>query len=103
MIQLIDNNTISGKMAKSVFQEMWKSGKAPGDLVKDLGMSQITDEAAIGKIVDEVMAANTGQVEQYRSGKTKLFGFFVGQAMKASKGQANPEILNQVLQKKLQG
>ena len=103
MLKLIDDNTISGKMAKNVFQEMWKSGKKASALVKDLGMAQITDIGAIEKLVDEVIAANPGQTEQYRSGKTKLFGFFVGQSMKASGGQANPELLNQVLTKKLQG
>lgn len=103
MIQLIDEGTISGKMAKSLFQEMWKSGKDPKDLVKELGMEQITDTSAIEKIVDEIIAANASQVEQYRSGKTKLFGFFVGQVMKATQGQASPEAVNQILQKKLQG
>jgi aspartyl-tRNA(Asn)/glutamyl-tRNA(Gln) amidotransferase subunit B len=103
LIQLIDNKTISGKMAKDVFLEMWKSGAAPADIVKSKGLSQITDTGAVEKIVDEVMQANPGPVAEYRAGKVKLFGFFVGQVMKASKGQANPEMVNQVLQSKLKG
>lgn len=103
VILLIDSNTISGKMAKTLFQEMWKTGKNPNDLVKEMGMEQITDSSAIEKVIDEIIAANPGQAEQYRSGKTKLFGFFVGQAMKATKGQASPELVNEVLKKKLEG
>ncbi|MNJ91013.1 Aspartyl/glutamyl-tRNA(Asn/Gln) amidotransferase subunit B [compost metagenome] len=102
MIALIDNGTISGKIAKTLFQEMWKSGKDPEVLVKDLGLVQITDSNVIEKIIDEVLAANVQNVEDHRSGKKKnLFGFFVGAVMKASKGQANPEIVNKILQEKL--
>jgi aspartyl-tRNA(Asn)/glutamyl-tRNA(Gln) amidotransferase subunit B len=100
---MIDAKEISGKMAKEVFAEMWKTSKAPKEIVKSKGMSQITDTSAIEKIVDEVMAASAQAVTDYRSGKTKLFGFFVGQVMKASKGQANPEMVNQILQAKLKG
>ena len=103
MIKMIDSKTISGKMAKDVFVEMWKSGKSAADVVKDKGMSQITDTSAIAKIVDDVMSANAPSVAEYRAGKTKLFGFFVGQVMKVSKGQANPEAVNQLLQEKLKG
>lgn len=103
LVMMIESKEISGKMAKQVFQEMWKSSKSPKDLVKDLGMSQITDTGAIEKIIDDVMAQNQGSVDEYRGGKQKLFGFFVGQAMKASKGQANPEMLNQILKRKLDG
>lgn len=103
MIQMIDNKEISGKMAKDVFGEMWKSKKSPQDIVKEKGMSQITDTSAIEKIIDQVMAQNAQSVADYRSGKTKLFGFFVGQVMKASKGQANPEMVNKILQDKLRG
>lgn len=103
LVQLIDNNTVSGKMAKTVFMEMFKTGKGAAEIVKSQGMSQITDEGEIGKIVDQVIQANPGQVAEYRSGKDKLYGFFVGQAMKASKGQANPELLNKVLKEKLKG
>jgi aspartyl-tRNA(Asn)/glutamyl-tRNA(Gln) amidotransferase subunit B len=102
MIALIDKGTISGKIAKTVFAEMWKSGKDPEAVVKEKGLVQITDPAAIGKIIDEVLAANASQVEDHKSGKKKnLFGFFVGTVMKASKGQANPDLVNQILLEKL--
>jgi aspartyl-tRNA(Asn)/glutamyl-tRNA(Gln) amidotransferase subunit B len=103
LIALIDKGTISGKIAKTVFSEMWKTGKEPEAIIKEKGLVQVSDPAAIEKIVDEVLAANTQQVAGYRSGKTNLFGFFVGAVMKASKGQANPELVNQILQKKLNG
>jgi aspartyl-tRNA(Asn)/glutamyl-tRNA(Gln) amidotransferase subunit B len=103
LIGMIDSKEISGKMAKEVFTEMWKTSKSAQDIVKSKGMSQITDSSAIEKIVDEVMAQNAQAVADYRGGKTKLFGFFVGQVMKASKGQANPEMVNQILQGKLKG
>jgi aspartyl-tRNA(Asn)/glutamyl-tRNA(Gln) amidotransferase subunit B len=103
LIQMIDSKEISGKMAKDVFGEMWKTGKDPKVIVAEKGMSQITDDSAIEKIVEQVMAANQQAVNDYRGGKQKLFGFFVGQVMKASKGQANPEVVNSVLLKKLQG
>lgn len=103
LIQMIDSKEISGKMAKDVFADMWKTKNAPKDIVKSKGLSQITDSSAIEAIVDQVMAANAAAVTDYRGGKTKLFGFFVGQVMKASKGQANPEMVNQVLQTKLKG
>lgn len=103
MIVMIDSKEISGKMAKDVFAEMWKTSKAPKEIVKSKGMSQITDASSIEKLVDEVMAANAQAVTDYRGGKTKLFGFFVGAVMKASKGQANPEMVNQILTTKLKG
>lgn len=101
LVSMIESKEISGKMAKQVFQEMWNTKKSPKDLVKALGLSQITDEATIEKIVESVMSANEKAVSDYRAGKTKLFGFFVGQAMKESKGQANPELLNKILKEKL--
>jgi aspartyl-tRNA(Asn)/glutamyl-tRNA(Gln) amidotransferase subunit B len=103
LIRMIDSKEISGKMAKDVFLDMWKTSKGPAEIVKSKGMSQITDASAIEKIVDSVMTANAAAVADYRGGKTKLFGFFVGQIMKASKGQANPEMVNQILQAKLKG
>lgn len=103
MIKMIEAKTISGKMAKDVFIEMWKSGQGPEAIVKSRGLTQITDSSAIEKIVDDVMTANAAAVADYRSGKTKLFGFFVGQVMKVSKGQASPEMVNQILQTKLKG
>ena len=101
MIRLIDDGTLSGKMAKQIFQEMWKSGKAPSELIKDLGLTQITDEGELLKIIDAVIANNPQQAADYRNGKDKLFGFFVGQVMKLSKGQAAPEKVNQLLMKRL--
>lgn len=103
MIQMIDKKEISGKMAKDVFLEMWKTKSSPKEIVKAKGMSQITDSSAIEKIVDGVMGANAQAVADYRGGKQKLFGFFVGQVMKASKGQANPEMVNKILLDKLKG
>jgi aspartyl-tRNA(Asn)/glutamyl-tRNA(Gln) amidotransferase subunit B len=101
LIQLIEKGTISGKMAKQVFAEMWTSSTAPAELINKLGLSQITDEGAIAKIIEDVMSQNQGQVEQYRAGKEKVFGFFVGQVMKLSKGQANPDAVNKLLKEKL--
>lgn len=101
MITLIDNGTISGKIAKTLFQEMWKSGKDPEVLMKEKGLVQITDPTVIEKLVDDVLAANAQNVQGYKSGKTNLFGFFVGAVMKASKGQANPDLVNKILQEKL--
>ncbi len=101
LIQLIDKKVISGKIAKKVFAFMLEDDKNPEDIVKEKNLVQITDESALEKMVDEIIASNPGQVEQYKAGKTKLFGFFVGQAMKASKGQGNPEIINKLLKSKL--
>jgi aspartyl-tRNA(Asn)/glutamyl-tRNA(Gln) amidotransferase subunit B len=103
LVALIDAKTISGKVAKDVFLEMWKTSKSPAEIVKSKGMSQITDSGAIEKIVDDVLAANAANVAEYRAGKAKLLGFFVGAVMKASKGQANPDMVNQILQTKLKG
>lgn len=103
LIGMIDGQQISGKIAKTVFQEMWKSGQDPESLVKTLGLVQISDESAIVKIIEEVMLANEGQVAEYRAGKVKVFGFFVGAVMKASKGQANPDAVNKLLKEKLSG
>ncbi len=101
MIQMIDQGKISGKMAKDVFAEMWKGPEDPEVIVEKKGMVQITDESAIEKMIDEILAANPDNVAQYRAGKNKLFGFFVGQIMKVSKGQANPQVVNDILKKKL--
>lgn len=101
LIKLIDAGTISGRIAKDVFVEMYKTGKAAEGIIKDKGLVQISDEGAIRKTIVEVIAANTKQVQEYKSGKDKLFGFFVGQAMKATKGQANPELLNKLLKEEL--
>ena len=103
LLMLIDKGTISGKIAKTVFDEMWQSGKDPAVIVEEKGLVQVSDTGEIEKIIDEVMAANMGQVEEFRGGKEKVFGFFVGQVMRASKGKANPAAVNEILLKKLKG
>lgn len=102
LIGLIDEGTISGKIAKTVFQEMWSTGKTPTDIVKEKGLVQITDPKAIEALVDQVLAQNTQQVEAHINGtKKNLFGYFVGTVMKASQGQANPDLVNKILKEKL--
>lgn len=101
LVNLIENGTISGKIGKSVFTDMWKTGESAKSIVSQKGLTQISDLSSLEKLVDEMMAANPGQVAEYRSGKTKLFGFFVGATMKLSKGQANPDMVNDVLKRKL--
>jgi aspartyl-tRNA(Asn)/glutamyl-tRNA(Gln) amidotransferase subunit B len=101
MLKLIDEGTINGKIAKTVFEEMYQTGKASGDIVKEKGLTQITDDSEIIKIIDGIIEANPSQLEEFRNGKEKLMGFFVGQVMKATKGQANPGIVNQLLKDKL--
>lgn len=103
MIGLIDKGTISGKIAKTVFAEMWKTSKDAELIVKEQGLTQITDTGAIEAIIDQIISANPQQLAEYRSGKEKVFGFFVGQTMKASKGQASPDVVNELLKKKLKG
>jgi aspartyl-tRNA(Asn)/glutamyl-tRNA(Gln) amidotransferase subunit B len=103
LIGLIQDNTISGKIAKQVFEIMFESGKAPAAIVQEQGLTQVTDTGAIEKAIDEVLAANADKVAEFRSGKDKLFGFFVGQVMKATQGKANPAALNDILMKKLKG
>ena len=102
LIRLIDDKTISGKIAKDVFAEMFATGKAPADIIKEKGLVQITDTSAIEKIVDDVIAANPKETESYRAGKAALMGFFVGQVMKASGGKANPKAVNEILKRKLE-
>jgi aspartyl-tRNA(Asn)/glutamyl-tRNA(Gln) amidotransferase subunit B len=101
MIALIDGGTISGKIAKDVFEGMWQSGKPPKEIIEEKGLVQITDTGELEGIVDKILKDNPAQLEQYRSGKDKLFGFFVGQAMKATGGKANPKLVNELLKKKL--
>ncbi len=97
MLKLIDDGTISGKMAKSVFDEMFASGNSPARIIKEQGMVQITDEDVLGEIIAGVIANNPGVVEDYKSGKEKARGFLVGQVMKATKGQANPAAVQKIL------
>ena len=103
LLKRIADGTISGKIAKEVFAAMW-AGEGDADaIIEARGLKQVSDAGAIEKIVDDILAANPAQVAEYRSGKDKVFGFFVGQAMKASKGKANPAQLNDILKKKLAG
>ena len=101
LINMIDEGTISGKIAKDVFEDMCKSGKGPKEIVDKRGLLQISDASKLEKIVEAVLEANPGQLEQYKSGKVQLFGFFVGQTMKATNGKANPGIVNELLKKRL--
>ncbi|QWV93702.1 Asp-tRNA(Asn)/Glu-tRNA(Gln) amidotransferase subunit GatB [Geomonas oryzisoli] len=103
MLKLMEKGTISGKIAKTVFDEMYKTGKAPEKIVEEKGLVQVSDTGAIEAMVDEVLNNNPAQVEQYRGGKETVFGFFVGQVMRASKGKANPAVVNELLLKKLKG
>jgi len=101
MLALIGKGTISGKIAKTVFEEMYRTGKSAGAIVEEKGLVQVSDEAEIEKIVDAVVANSPGEAERFRSGDAKLMGFFVGQVMKETKGKANPKIVNELLRKKL--
>ncbi len=103
LLARIVDNTISGKIAKEVFEAMWAEGKSADEIIEARGLKQITDTSAIEKAIDDVMAKNPGQLAEYRSGKDKLFGFFVGQVMKATGGKANPAQLNELLKQKLSG
>ncbi len=103
LVDLIGDGTISGRIAKEVFAEMFETGKAAGDIVEEKGLKQVSDTGAIEGIIDEVLAENADKVEQYKGGKDKLFGFFVGQTMKKSQGKANPGMVNELLRKKLDG
>jgi aspartyl-tRNA(Asn)/glutamyl-tRNA(Gln) amidotransferase subunit B len=102
LLELIGNGTISGKIAKGVFDAMFVSGGSAKEIVESQGLTQVSDNSAIEKIVDDVIAQNPDKVAEYRSGKDKLFGFFVGQVMKLSQGKANPSLVNDVLKAKLQ-
>jgi len=101
MLKLMDKGTISGKIAKVVFEEMYKTGKDAESIVKEKGLVQISDEGAIEKAVDEVIAKNPKEVERFKAGDEKLLGFFVGQIMKFTKGKANPRIVNEMVKKRL--
>jgi aspartyl-tRNA(Asn)/glutamyl-tRNA(Gln) amidotransferase subunit B len=101
LLELVERGVISGKIAKTVFEEMAASGRPPGEIVAEKGLEQVTDHDAIDKVVREVLDANPRQVEQYREGKPKLLGFFVGQVMKATRGKANPKLVNDILKARL--
>jgi aspartyl-tRNA(Asn)/glutamyl-tRNA(Gln) amidotransferase subunit B len=101
LLKRIVDNTISGKIAKEVFEAMWDEGKSADAIIEAKGLKQITDTSAIEKVIDDVMTANPGQLADYRAGKDKLFAFFVGQVMKVTAGKANPAQVNELLKRKL--
>jgi len=101
MLKLIDNRTISGKIAKTVFEEIYRTGKDAEVVVREKGLVQITDSGAIEKAVDDIIAGNPKEVERYKAGEEKLIGFLVGQVMKTTKGKANPQMVNELLKKRL--
>jgi len=101
MINLIEDGTISGKIAKEVFEEMWSSERPPREIIEEKGLLQITDVDILKKVINEVLEADPEKVKQYRSGKEKLFGHFMGQVMKATRGKANPKLVNKILIKML--
>jgi aspartyl-tRNA(Asn)/glutamyl-tRNA(Gln) amidotransferase subunit B len=103
LIGLIESNTISSKMAKDLLPELLTQGGLPKALVEAKGLTQISDTGALETIIDELLVAHPSELEQYRAGKTKLQGFFVGQLMKKTGGRADPKLANQLLVKKLQG
>ena len=101
LIDLIEDSTISRKIAKNVFEEMFKTKKKARDIIEKKGLKQITNTDEIESIIEKILASNKDKVEQYKSGKEKLFGYFVGQVMQETKGTANPEMVNEILKKKL--
>jgi aspartyl-tRNA(Asn)/glutamyl-tRNA(Gln) amidotransferase subunit B len=103
MIRLIEEGAISGKMAKEIVADMYKTGKPPQTIIEEKGLVQITDEGELIKSIASIIEANPGQLADYRGGKEKLFGFFVGQVMKATQGKANPQRVNELLKKMLAG
>jgi aspartyl-tRNA(Asn)/glutamyl-tRNA(Gln) amidotransferase subunit B len=103
LLARIADATVSGKLAKEVFEVMWAEGRGADEIIESRGLKQITDSGAIAGVIDAVIAANPKQLADYRAGKDKLFGFFVGQVMKATEGKANPNQLNELLKAKLGG
>ena len=103
LLRRVADNTISGKIAKQVFEAIWQGEGSADEIIEARGLKQITDSGAIESLIDEVISENPDQVEQFRAGKEKVLGFFVGQVMKRSKGQANPGQVNQMLQTRLKG
>jgi len=101
LLKQIDEGTISGKMAKEIFPEMAQTGKSASQIISEKGLTQITDEEELSRIVEEVLTDNPENVKMYRAGKEKLFGFFVGEVMKKTQGKANPKLVNEVLKAKL--
>jgi aspartyl-tRNA(Asn)/glutamyl-tRNA(Gln) amidotransferase subunit B len=102
LILRIEDGTISGKIAKEIFEKLWSSDNQVDEIIQGEGLEQVTDDKEIESMIDKVINSNPEQLEQYRSGKDRLFGFFVGQVMKASQGKANPKQVNEILRKKLE-
>ena len=103
LLQLVGDGTISGRMAKDVFEEMFDGGRGAAEIVAEKGLKQVSDSGELEAIIDQIMADNPAQVEQFRAGKDRVLGFFVGQVMKATSGNANPKVVNELLAKKLKG
>ncbi|MBW2622180.1 MAG: Asp-tRNA(Asn)/Glu-tRNA(Gln) amidotransferase subunit GatB [Deltaproteobacteria bacterium] len=103
LLKLVDQGKLSGKMAKSVFSDMYQTGRDPESIVKEKGLEVVSDTSQLTSIIDEILADNPGQVAEYQSGKEKLIGYFVGQVMKKTRGQADPRAVNELLQEKLKG
>ena len=101
LIRTLDSGEISGKIAKTVFEEMCRTSEEPAIVIQRMGLVQVSDAASLSAVIDKILALNPKQLAEYRSGKTKVIGFFVGQVMKETKGQANPQVVNELLQKKL--
>jgi aspartyl-tRNA(Asn)/glutamyl-tRNA(Gln) amidotransferase subunit B len=101
MLKLIDDGSISGKMGKAVFEEMFTSGKSPALIIKEKGLVQISDQGTLLPVIEEIIKSNPKVVEDYKNGKEKAFGFFIGQIMKSTRGQANPALVNQLLKEQL--
>ena len=101
MLRLIDDGTISGKIAKTVFEDTYRTGKRPGDVVAEQGLVQMSDSDALQAVIGEILVGHPEQVAAYRAGKEKLLGFFVGQTMKATQGKANPVMVNKMLKQLL--
>jgi aspartyl-tRNA(Asn)/glutamyl-tRNA(Gln) amidotransferase subunit B len=100
-LSLVDDGTISGTMAKGVFDAMYETGKTAAEVVREKGLRQISDEHALVAAIEEVIANNPTEVEEFRNGRDKLLGFFMGQVMKATQGKANPQAVNKLLREKL--
>jgi len=101
LVLVVEKGTISGKTAKEVFSKMYVSGKGPESIIEEEGLRQISDQSELEAIVEQVLLAHPEEVETFRAGKRGLIGFFVGKVMKETKGQANPKVVNELLQKKL--
>ncbi len=101
LLNLIHDGTISGKIAKEVFEEMLSSGKDAKEIVEEKGMTQISDQSELENIVIQILNSHPDEISRYKAGDQKLMGFFVGQAMKETKGKANPKVVNEILRKAL--